>query len=141
MSPMKKVLKQYKVREENPDLWVFRESNAGVDVDLFFDIAETSGIDRNYLADEIFDISLKTFMRYRRDGKTLKPREGEVALKLAFILDKGIQVFGSMASFKRWLEKPAQGLGGAKPLRMMNTITGMDLVEDELLRIEYGALA
>jgi uncharacterized protein (DUF2384 family) len=46
-----------------------------------------------------------------------------------------------MGAFKSWMEKPAFGLGGSKPLRMMNTVTGMDLVEDELLRIEYGALA
>jgi putative toxin-antitoxin system antitoxin component (TIGR02293 family) len=140
MTALKKISRQYK-SNANMDLWILREANAGVGADVFFDLVDASGIDRNFLAEEIFDISLKTLMRYRKEGKSLKPREGEVALKMACILEKGIQVFGTMGSFKSWMEKPAYGLGGAKPLHMMNTVTGMDLVEDELLRIEFGALA
>lgn len=140
MTALKRIIRQYK-RNTNMDLWILREANAGVGAEVFFDLVDVSGIDRNYLAEEIFDISLKTLMRYRKEGKTLKPREGEVALKMACILEKGIQIFGTMGAFKSWMEKPAFGLGGSKPLHLMNTVTGMDLVEDELLRIEYGALA
>lgn len=140
MPALKKISRQYKFNE-NMDLWIPREANASVGAEVFFDLFDASGIDRNFLAEEIFDISLKTLMRYRKEGKSLKPREGEVVLKMACILEKGIQVFGTMGAFKSWMEKPAFGLRGSKPLHMMNTVTGLDLVEDELVRIEYGAPA
>jgi putative toxin-antitoxin system antitoxin component (TIGR02293 family) len=123
------------------DYNIMISSKLGVSPQVFDDIINISGLGRTYLAEEIFDMSLKTIMRYQKDNKNLNPRTSEVALKLLNLLKKGIGVFGSSPSFKAWLNKPAYGLGDELPLHLLNTITGIDLIEEELIRIEYGALA
>ena len=80
-------------------------------------------------------------LRYQKEGKKLTPRNSEIALKLLNLFDKGIEIFGSMDSFIVWLNKKAYGLGNEVPLTLMNTNTGIDLIEEELIRIEFGALA
>jgi len=123
------------------DLTIVKTSNDGVDATVFSELHEISGIKRQFLAESIFDVSLKTMMRYEKENKKLNPKHSEIALKLMSLFRKGIEIFGSLTSFVSWLDKPALGLGDQVPMLMLNTITGMDLVEEELLRIEHGALA
>jgi len=63
------------------------------------------------------------------------------SLKCMNLLIKGTEVFGEIDAFTRWLKKPAYGLGDKVPLDLLNTITGIDLVVEELIRIEFGVLA
>lgn len=135
-----KVLSKYKSAIKS-DLSIVKSSNNGIDASIFFELVEISGINRNLLAEEIFDVSVKTMQRYKKENKKLNPRNSEIALKLLNLVEKGIQIFGTMKSFLAWLSKPAFGLGEKVPISIMNTITGIDLIEEELIRIEYGALA
>ncbi len=135
-----KVLSKYK-SSINSDLSIVRSANQGVNSIIFNELVEISGINRNFLAEEVFDVSLKTMLRYQKEKKKLNPRNSEIALKLLNLLNKGMEIFGSMESFISWLNKPAFGLGKQIPLRLMNTNTGIDLIEQELIRIEFGALA
>ena len=57
------------------------------------------------------------------------------------LLKKGIEIFGTAKSFHMWLNIPSFGLGNQIPFNMMDTITGINLVEEELIRIEFGDLA
>ncbi len=54
---------------------------------------------------------------------------------------KGESVFGSAHAFRRWMDKPAYGLGGQVPFVLLHTSGGIDLIMDEVTRIEYGDLA
>ncbi len=123
------------------DLTIVKTSNDGVESSVFSEIHEISGIKRQFLAESIFDVSLKTMMRYEKDNKKLNPKHSEIALKLMGLFKKGRDIFSSLTAFVSWLDKPAYGLGDQVPMLLLNTITGMDLVEEELIRIEYGALA
>jgi putative toxin-antitoxin system antitoxin component (TIGR02293 family) len=57
------------------------------------------------------------------------------------LFEHGTDVFGSVESFRRWLDKPAYGLDNQVPFALLHTSGGMDLIQDELIRIEYGDLA
>lgn len=140
MAAASQILKKYR-KSIKDDYSIVKMSNAGVDAKVFFDLVELSGINRNILAEDIFDVSVKTMLRYHKENKKLNARQSEVALKLLSLIDKGIQVFSSIESFMSWLRKPALGLGNQNPIILMNTNTGIDLVEEELIRIEFGALA
>ena len=98
---------------------------------------------RNYFSDasigEFF--RLKTINRYKQEKKKLNPRNSELILKLLALYSKGIEVFGKLESFNNWLMKPAFGIGNKTPFSLMNTSTGIDLIFEELIRIEYGDLA
>ena len=135
-----KVLSKYK-SSINSNLSIVRSANQGVNSMIFTELVEISGINRNFLAEEVFDVSLKTMLRYQKEKKKLNPRNSEIALKLLNLLNRGMEIFGSMDTFISWLNKPAIGLGEQIPIKLMNTNTGIDLIEEELIRIEFGALA
>ena len=115
-------------------------SRRGVDAVLFFDLAELSGYRREAFA-PLFDTSLKTLLRYRDTKRKLSPAAGELALKMLALFQHGEIIFGSIAEFRSWLDVPAYGLGHQRPFDLMQTSGGIDLIDDELTRIEFGALA
>ncbi|GAB3786744.1 hypothetical protein GCM10028818_50490 [Spirosoma horti] len=112
----------------------------GVPATRFFEIADLTGYKREHLA-EVFDTSLKTFQRYEREQKSLNPQDSEKVLKIMALFQTGESVFGTADSFRRWMDKPAYGLGNQIPFDLLHTSGGIDLVMDELTRIEYGDLA
>lgn len=112
----------------------------GIPAARFFEIAEITGYKREQLA-EVFDTSLKTFQRYEREQKKLNPQDSEKVLKIVALFQTGESVFGSAAAFRRWMDKPAYGLGNQIPFALLHTSGGIDLIMDELMRIEYGDLA
>ncbi|MCK8494064.1 DUF2384 domain-containing protein [Spirosoma sp. RP8] len=112
----------------------------GVPAIGFFEIADLTGYRREQLA-EVFDTSLKTFQRYERENKKLNPQDSEKVLKIRALFQTGESVFGSAAAFRRWMDKPAYGLGNQVPFDLLHTSGGIDLIMDEVIRIEYGDLA
>ncbi|GAB3755350.1 type II RES/Xre toxin-antitoxin system antitoxin [Spirosoma pomorum] len=112
----------------------------GVPATRFFETADLTGYKREQLA-EVFDTSLKTFQRYEREHKKLNPQDSEKVLKIIHLFQAGEAVFGSGDSFRRWMDKPAYGLGNQVPFTLLHTSGGIDLVLDEVVRIEYGDLA
>ncbi len=135
-----KLLRKYQGRIENP-LAIVNSSRDGVKAVAFFDLASISGFQKAKLADDLLGLSLKTLMRYRETEKKLNPQNSEMILKLIALYQKGIELFSDIKSFNNWLNKPAFGLGMQIPYDLINTATGIDLIYEELLRIEYGDLA
>ena len=116
------------------------EANKGVNPQALMDITTISGYNNSQVAD-LLNISEKTLTRYKSQKKKLNPVNSELALKLISLFKKGEEVFGELSSFKGWLEKPAYGLGNQVPYNLLHTSNGIDLVLEELIRIEYGDLA
>lgn len=84
-------------------------------------------------------MSLRTFQR-RRDapGKPLNPEQSGRTWKFAEILAKATAVFGSQEDAEHWLERPAIGLDQQRPINLLATPAGVELVETYLGRIKYG---
>lgn len=123
------------------DYSIVLNSLKGLSANVFYDLVLITGMNKNQLADDIFKLSLKTIKRYQEDNKKLNPRNSELILKLIALYKKGAEIFGSIESFNKWLNKPAFGLGNKIPYQIMNTSTGIDLIFEELVRIEFGDLA
>jgi len=123
------------------DYSIVLNSLKGLSANVFYDLVLITGMNKNQLADDIFKLSLKTIKRYQEDNKKLNPRNSELILKLIAMYKKGAEIFGSIESFNKWLNKPAFGLGNKIPYQIMNTSTGIDLIFEELVRIEFGDLA
>jgi putative toxin-antitoxin system antitoxin component (TIGR02293 family) len=58
--------------------------------------------------------------------------------KFAEILARATSVFGSRAAAEQWLAQPAIGLDQRRPIDLLTTPAGVELVQDFLGRIEYG---
>lgn len=61
-------------------------------------------------------------------------------LLLFELFDKGIETLGSLDEFKAWLQRHSVCLN-ATPIDLLDTVTGINIVMSELLRIDYGILA
>ena len=136
---MPKGSKFYQIKDD--PVWMVAEAAGGVDASLVDRIIEISGLGQRRGAEDYFNLSYKTVSRYIRDKKKLNPRDSETAIRLMALFQKGIEILGSLDSFNTWLSKPAFGLGDRVPADLLITHAGIQLVMDELRRIEYGALA
>ncbi|MER8966215.1 DUF2384 domain-containing protein [Mesorhizobium sp. M0808] len=87
-------------------------------------------------------MSLRTYQR-RKDApsKPLSQDQSGRTWKFAEILSKATDVFGSQAEAEQWLERPAIGLDQRRPIDLLATPAGIELVEDYLERLEYGVYA
>ena len=122
------------------DFQMAQKARSGLPASAFFDLVNVSGFGNQELS-SILDLSFKTIQRYQKEEKKLNALNSEQLLKLIGLFQKAEEVFSDIKSIDRWLRKPAAGLGNNIPFSFLQTPGGIDLVRDELLRIEYGALA
>jgi putative toxin-antitoxin system antitoxin component (TIGR02293 family) len=115
-------------------------ANKGLPASSFDDLIHISHQSREAFAGKL-NISLKTIDRYKKDGKSLDPLMSELILKWMQLYHKGVEIFGNVVSFNRWLEKPAYGFQGMHPEALISTSSGVSLVIDEICRIEHGDLS
>jgi putative toxin-antitoxin system antitoxin component (TIGR02293 family) len=84
-------------------------------------------------------MSLRTFQRRKDEpSKPLNQEQSGRAWKFAEILAKATDVLGSQEAAEEWLAKPAIGLDRHRPLDLLATPAGVQLVEDYLGRLRYG---
>lgn len=88
----------------------------------------------------ILHISARTWQRYT-DEKLLPQDVTENALQLATLYKQGEDVFGETWKFQGWMNHPSPFLGGKRPIELLDTTFGFQLVHDEITRIEHGVLA
>jgi putative toxin-antitoxin system antitoxin component (TIGR02293 family) len=85
-------------------------------------------------------IPKRTLARRMRAGEPLTTEETDRALRLARIATQADRVFGDREKSARWLRKPNRAAGQQAPIVLLETETGAKLVEDLLVRIEYGMI-
>ncbi len=88
----------------------------------------------------ILHMSIRTWQRYS-DDKLLPQEVTEKALQVANLYAQGESVFGEAWRFQGWMNHPSPALGGKKPVELLDTSFGFQLVSDEIIRIEHGVLA
>lgn len=130
---------KYGVSSDN-EYTMVKKAQAGLQVSAFFDLANISGLTNQELS-SILDLSFKTIQRYQKEEIKLNALNSEQLLKLIALYQHAEDVFGDISSFDRWLRKPAAGIGNSIPFNFLQTPGGIDLIRDELYRIEFGALA
>ncbi len=88
-------------------------------------------------------ISMRTFQRRKKETapKRLSQEQSGRAWKFAEIVGKATEILGSQHEAERFLERPAIGLDQRRPIDLLSTPAGVELVEDHLERIRYGVYA
>ena len=89
---------------------------------------------------KIIRTSDRTLRRYAASQK-LNPEQSERLIELAKLYSRGEEVFGSMEGFKTWMDSSVMALGSKKPKEFLDTSIGIDLLMNELGRIEHGIFA
>lgn len=85
----------------------------------------------------LLPVTERTLQRRDTDSR-LSSSVSEQIILIAEITDKGTEVFGNINSFKKWLKEENTALGGHKPLALLDTTIGIQLVSEELAKLEYG---
>ena len=87
-------------------------------------------------------MSLRTFQRRKESPATkLSQEQSGRTWKFAEILARATALLGSQKEAEQWLERPAIGLDQWRPIELLATPAGIELVEDFLERLEYGVYA
>lgn len=96
-------------------------------------------LDKTASLEKAVGMSLRTFQR-RKDAPTrpLSPEQSGRAWKFAEVLARAAGVFGSLAEAEGWLDRPALALDGHRPIDLMATPAGVEMVEDLLTQLDHG---
>jgi len=85
----------------------------------------------------LLPVTPRTLQRYSA-GKRLSRAVSEQVLQLAEVVAIGSEVFGDRQNFLDWLSLPSAPLGDRKPIDLLSSRFGVELVIDELGRISHG---
>lgn len=104
-------------------------------------LVESVGVMENEgVLEKAVGISLRTYQRRKKDGgkvRLSKEQSGR-AFKFAEILGLASAVFGSQEAAEDWLARPAIGLDEERPIDLVDTPAGIELVETYLGRMAHG---
>lgn len=87
-------------------------------------------------------ISLRTLQRRKKsEDSILSADQGNRVWKFAELLARAEGIFGSRRAAEEWMAKPAIGLEQRRPIDLLSTAAGVEMVETYLTQIEYGVYA
>lgn len=99
-------------------------------------------IDPSDAFETAFGMSERTFQRHKSDhSRTLSKEQGSRTWNFARILTKATSVLGSQREAERWMIQPAMGLDNRRPIDLLATAAGTELVQEFLERLDYGVYA
>ncbi|MBN2213424.1 MAG: DUF2384 domain-containing protein [Bacteroidales bacterium] len=121
-------------------LRLIETSRKGIDLDSFDELSAEFPFNLSDWS-KILHISERTIQRYRRDKKKLDSIHTDRLLQIMILLNKGVEVFGNPNNFMTWLNSINIALGGITPISLLDNAFGINMVTNELTKIEYGVLA
>ncbi len=86
---------------------------------------------------DLTGVSQRTITRWNEES-IIGVLPSKNLVKVDSLVHRGIEVFGSENAFKKWLQQPNIALGDDKPIDLLSTPYGAELVEDALEAMEYG---
>jgi len=86
-------------------------------------------------------LSERTMQRYKKEKKNFGPVYSEKILEITMLYKYGRDVFGDEKNFHAWLNSTNVSLGNSSPKQLLDSNFGIEMVKDELGRIEHGVLA
>lgn len=87
---------------------------------------------------KVIGMSERTLYRRVKKPEPLTAEQSSRTWRFAETLTKAEDVFGDPEEAERWMNTPALGLEGRKPIDLITTQIGYELVGDFLTRMDYG---
>jgi putative toxin-antitoxin system antitoxin component (TIGR02293 family) len=119
---------------------LFEMANKGIDYPTFEKLVNNVPFSEKEIT-SYMHISEKTLKRRKDSKASFSSTESEKILQIQQIVAKGLEVFEDMGKVKKWLERENYALGGKKPKELLYNSFGVQLLIDELGRIEHGIFA
>lgn len=114
-------------------------SRKGLSLKNLFSILEYTSLTVKDLA-KIIPLSERQLQRYSKD-QILRTDISVQLLQISELYSRGYEVFGSREKFRKWMEHSNIALSSIKPIELLDTSFGIQLILDEIGRIEHGIVA
>jgi putative toxin-antitoxin system antitoxin component (TIGR02293 family) len=89
--------------------------------------------------EQAIGVTARTLQRWEKQpAQKLSHEQGGRVWKFAELLTRATAVLGSQAEAEKWFERPAIGLNQQRPIDLLSTPAGVELVEDYLGRLAHG---
>lgn len=89
----------------------------------------------------LLGMPLDEFVEMKED-ETFSPRYSEHIIKLAELINEGKELWGTEQNkFKGWLQHPVSALGSKRPVELLDTIYGIEMVITIIGRIIHGVFS
>ncbi len=108
----------------------------GISVSVIERIASYLDISLNELMGYL-RISRSTWHRRKKTGK-LDFNLSDKAFQLSKLLEYAESVFGEKEKVRLWLKTPSVVFENHKPIEFVGSLSGMNVINEELIRIEHG---
>lgn len=108
----------------------------GIPKQSVVNLAEIMDIPMKDIA-SILNLSYKILGR-KRNADLLDTLVSSLSIEIAQTVARGLALFEDPDKLNRWLQKENSALSGKKPIELLNTPTGINLVNKVLLRMEEG---
>lgn len=86
-------------------------------------------------------LSERTIQRYQKEERSFDPVSSERIIEITLLYKHAVEVFGSKKKLDAWLDIQNAALGGSKPKELLDSTFGLQLIRNELARIEHGVLS
>jgi len=115
-------------------------SRKGITIGLFEEIVKSSSYTLKEWS-KFLHLTERTIQRYKKEKRKFEPLQSERIIEITKLNFKGKKVFGSKVNFEEWMNSKIIALGNVRPIELLDSSFGIDLIMDELGRIEHGILA
>jgi putative toxin-antitoxin system antitoxin component (TIGR02293 family) len=126
--------------DDNTILYVIREVRRGIAYNSFTNAVKNVPLTLKDWSG-ILDLSERTLQRYKKDKRAFDTLQSEKIVQVTLLIRYGREVFGDEKKFNVWLNTENLSTGNVKPKELLDSSFGIDLLKDELTRIENGILA
>ncbi|HRH34695.1 MAG TPA: DUF2384 domain-containing protein [Catalimonadaceae bacterium] len=123
----------------NDPIGAIRLIKAGISKSALDDLLIVTGLTSLEIADYLH-VSERTLRNYV-PTTLLNPEMSERILEIAQLYERGSEVFGSLDSFKKYMDSNNLALGGQKPKAFLDTSVGIQYLLQEVGKIEHGVFA
>ena len=124
------------IKNENDFINVIR---TGLPKQAMTHLMQIADLSLNEMA-SIVHTSDRTLRRYGPQQK-LSEQQSERMIEMARLYSRGEEVFGTMEKFKEWMNTILLPFGNKRPKEFLDTSLGINMIMDELGRIEHGIFA
>ncbi len=114
-------------------------SQRGIKKSSLLHLAEHLSLSVHQIA-ELLPVGERTIQRYT-NSERFNQVTSEHILQIAEVVVRGKEVFDESRRLLDWLNSVCKALGDRTPLSLLNSRFGIELVLDELGRIEHGVFA
>lgn len=90
---------------------------------------------------ELHEVLPRKTLSNRRATGILTPDQSDKLIRVARVIARAEQTFGSPEKAHMWLRRPTTPLKGEEPMKLLDTEAGARQVEDLLTKIDHGIAA